>query len=180
MSLGTVQNVSLINALRPFGGSEFMMPTDDRSTSHTGSLDDNVAAHLVSGGVRCLEVYVDGRFYRAFEVDPEGVDIAINLADWVHWVERQGGPTNRKSHSSYEKGISLARIIADHNVAVRLAQAQEDNVADHNVAVRLAQAQADNVADHNAAVRLAQTTDQHRMRQIADDRKLAQSFAGLP
>jgi hypothetical protein len=113
---------SLIRALRPDGGTAFLMPSDDASASRTPVLDCRVLAFLLANGANELVVYVDDKYYHTFDVDREGARIAINLVNFVHWVERLS--PRYESMQSTAKGISLARMLADHEAAKALMKAQ--------------------------------------------------------
>lgn len=85
---------ALVRALRPHGGSAYLTPTNDASTDvNDPALDDDVLAFLLSYGVTVLEVYVRGKFYKAFPVDTESRierTVAIDLLNYAHWVARRG------------------------------------------------------------------------------------------
>jgi hypothetical protein len=114
----------LVDAMRPQGGSEVMMPAYD-SESIVPELNRSIERRIRACAVLTLTVFVAGKYYHTFHVaDGDGISIAINLVNWNHWVERRmrgnNGSNSVRSSLIYSRAASLATIIADGQLAAEL------------------------------------------------------------
>lgn len=152
----------LVEELRPRGGSEVLTPMDERCDAAGGPLlDRRIAARLRVCGVRSLAVYTDGVIYHTFMLPSgsrAGIEIAINLLNWAHWVERvlDANDTYSSSTLGYSESVSYARVIADGSFAEALA-ADELATEEIRVSTRLRQELDDGAAA--AAMHAAEVAD---------------------